>query len=371
MTLPQKFPIIYHMERQNYFEGLVAQDDIKDTLTGFIDIYKEINFIPNLFITAPKGCGKTVFARRVGKNLGKKFVELNAGSIKNVKHFMNFVDTHVQNQDITVFLDEAHKLPKDVVNCLLTILQYGEDKTSQFEYEDYTYEFDFTRMSVIAATTEPQNVFHALMDRFEQLELDEYIPNDLSKIVKMICKDITFKPDVLNEIATILRGNARAASYMADKIKNWMMAKSTSKVVGEKEWSDVKSWLKIKPLGLGKKELQLLRIVGERKEVRVTALAATMMLTRAAVMAEEQYLQKQNLIEIKNSVRCLTQKGREYLEELDKVQSIDSIPPVEPTPPAPKPKSKPVRFKLPKPIDIPVEPLIPEDLFQLKENGGR
>ena len=55
------------MERQDYFDGLIAQDEIKDTLTGHIDIYKNVSFIPHLFISAPRGCGKTVFARKVEK----------------------------------------------------------------------------------------------------------------------------------------------------------------------------------------------------------------------------------------------------------------------------------------------------------------
>ena len=174
LTYLKKTHTIYYMEQQDYFEGLIAQDDIKETLTGFIDIYKDCSVLPHIFLTAPRGCGKTVFARKVGENLGKKFIEVNAGSIKNVKEFFhNIIIPHIQNQDATLFLDEAHKLPKCVENCLLTILQEGKDNTSEFEFEEYTYEFDFTRISVIAATTEPQNVFHALKDRFELVELDD------------------------------------------------------------------------------------------------------------------------------------------------------------------------------------------------------
>ena len=378
------------MERQDYFEGLIAQDDIKDTLTGHIDIYKKVGFLPHLFISAPRGCGKTVFARKVGKGLKKKFVEINAGSIGGVKQFFhNIIVPHVQDQDVTIFLDEAHKLPKDVENCLLTILQQDSDtKRSEFEFEDYVYDFDFKRLSVIAATTEPQGVFHALMDRFEQLELDEYSPDHLGEIVKMICKDITFKPDVLEEISSVLRGNARAASQMADKVSNWMMTNSKSSVVGESEWNSIKQWLKIKPLGLGKKELQILRLLGERKEVRVTAIAATLMLTRQAVMREEQYLQKQYLMEIKSSVRCITKKGQKYLDELEKAEEATELveadgetkwwTPPTPTPlPTPTPKKSTIRVVLPKAteateaVEADVPPMIPEDLFEMMKNAGR
>jgi len=376
------------MERQDYFEGLIAQDDIKDTLTGHIDIYKKVGFLPHLFISAPRGCGKTVFARKVGKGLKKKFVEINAGSIGGVKQFFhNIIVPHVQDQDVTIFLDEAHKLPKDVENCLLTILQQdSETKRSEFEFEDYVYDFDFKRLSVIAATTEPQGVFHALMDRFEQLELDEYSPDHLGQIVQMLCKDVAFWPPVLRDISTVLRGNARAAAQMADKINNWMSThKPEGFVFGIIEWDAIKSWLKIKPLGLGKKELQILRLLGERKEVRVTAIAATLMLTRQAVMREEQYLQKQYLMEIKSSVRCITKKGQKYLDELDELDKLEGIEsavepvkPAETVPaPAPKPKKRIARVTLPKTsessesIEADVPSMIPEDLFEMLRNSGR
>ena len=363
------------MERQDYFEGLIAQDDIKDTLTGHIDIYKKVGFLPHLFISAPRGCGKTVFARKIGKGLGKKFVEINAGSISGVKQFFhNIIVPHVQDQDVSIFLDEAHKLPKDVENCLLTILQQdSETKRSEFEFEDYVYDFDFKRLSVIAATTEPQGVFHALMDRFEQLELDEYSPDHLGEIVQMLCKDVVFWPPVLEDISTVLRGNARAAAQMADKINNWMSTNSLSSVVSHKQWESIKRWLKIKPLGLGKKELQILRLLGDRKEVRVTAIAATLMLTRQAVMREEQYLQKQYLMEIKSSVRCITKKGQEYLDKLEEIEAvIEPVKPVEPVPaPAPKPKKKPATIKLPTSAAEIVVPKIPEDFFELIRNRER
>ena len=379
------------MERQDYFEGLIAQDDIKDTLTGHIDIYKKVGFLPHLFISAPRGCGKTVFARKIGKGLKKKFVEINAGSIGGVKQFFhNIIVPHVQDQDVTIFLDEAHKLPKDVENCLLTILQQdSETKRSEFEFEDYVYDFDFKRLSVIAATTEPQGVLHALMDRFEQLELDEYSPDHLGQIVQMLCKDVAFWPPVLRDISTVLRGNARAAAQMADKINNWMSThKPEGFVFGIIEWDAIKSWLKIKPLGLGKKELQILRLLGERKEVRVTAIAATLMLTRQAVMREEQYLQKQYLMEIKSSVRCITKKGQKYLDELDELDKLEGIEsavepvkPAETVPaPAPKPKKRIARVTLPKTsessessesIEADVPSMIPEDLFEMLRNSGR
>lgn len=365
------------MEQQDYFPDLIAQEDIKETLTGFIDIYNNESVLPHIFLTAPRGCGKTIFAQTIGKALGKKFVEVNASSIKNVKDFFhNVVSPHLHNQDATLFLDEVHALDKGVRDCLLTILQEGNDNKSEYSFEDYVYEFDFTRLSVIIATTEPQRVFHALKDRFEIVELDDFTPEDLGNIVKMICKDITFKDNVIEEIQAVLRGNARASSKLAKNISRWMNTYSDSITLGKEEWERIKKWKKIKPLGLGKKEFNILKFVGDKKEVRVTAIAARFMLTQDAVKEEEQFLQNQFLIEIKNSVRCITQKGQKYLEDYEKAEAerrdrlrIKPVPPVEPVPAPPKPKT--VRVVLPKPVAIVAPPTLPEDLFEMKRNAGR
>ena len=78
-------------------------------------------------------------------------------------------------------------------------------------------------------------------------------------------------------------------------------------------------------------------------------------------------------MEIKNSVRCISKKGQEYLEKLEEAEAaIEPVKPVEPVPaPAPKPKKKPVRIKLPAPAAEIVVPKIPEDLFELIRNRER
>ena len=77
-------------------------------------------------------------------------------------------------------------------------------------------------------------------------------------------------------------------------------------------------------------------------------------------------------MEIDTGGRGLTTKGQEYLKALDEAKSIEPVKPVEPVPPVPKPKSKPVKIKLPAPASVKdMEAVIPEDLFQMLENAGR
>ena len=104
----------------------------------------------------------------------------------------------------------------------LTILNPNKDNKNTFDYEGYHFEIDFKRVSFIFATTEPQDVFHALVDRLERIDLEDYTYDDLAQILQLNIDKIKFEGDILSRlIAPTLRGNARAAAKMATHIKNY------------------------------------------------------------------------------------------------------------------------------------------------------
>ncbi len=367
------------MEQQNYFKDIVGQDVAKKKLTFFIKNYEASSILPTLMFVAPKGCGKTTVAKAVGRCLKnsegktKKFLEINCSTVKSLKQFFNqIIIPHVNGQEVTVLLDEASELPKDVTMALLTILNPNPENFTQFSYEDYVVDFDFRRISFMMATTEAQSIFHALMDRCERVDLEEYSYDDLAEIINRVTNRAKFSEGVLEQIAPVLRGNARAAQKMSNHINSFMASTKGSKF-GIAEWDTLKDMLGTLPLGLSRIELQLLRILAEKKQCSLTYLAAKTGLTKSCLQRDfEMYLQKEGLMEIDRGGRGLTAKGQEYLKTLDEVESIEPIKPVEPVPPAPKPKKKPVKIVLPK--AAPVEdlaPLLPEDLFEMRSNAGR
>ena len=367
------------MEQQNYFKDIVGQDVAKKKLTFFIKNYEASSILPTLMFVAPKGCGKTTVAKAVGRCLKnsegktKKFLEINCSTVKSLKQFFNqIIIPHVNGQEVTVLLDEASELPKDVTMALLTILNPNPENFTQFSYEDYVVDFDFRRISFMMATTEAQSIFHALMDRCERVDLEEYSYDDLAEIINRVTNRAKFSDGVLEQIAPVLRGNARAAQKMSNHINSFMASTKGSKF-GIAEWDTLKDMLGTLPLGLSRIELQLLRILAEKKQCSLTYLAAKTGLTKSCLQRDfEMYLQQEGLMEIDRGGRQLTAKGQEYLKALDEVESIEPVKPVEPVPPAPKPKKKPVKIVLPD--AAPVEdlvPLIPEDLFEMKSNAGR
>ena len=178
---------------------------------------------------------------------------------------------HINEKECTILFDEASELPKDVTMALLTVLNPNSENRTSFSYEDYTVDFDFSRQSFMFATTEAQSIFHALMDRTERIDLEEYSYNELGKIVARVCEGKTFEKGVLDEVATVLRGNARAAQKMANNIAIFLKSKRSKKFTN-KHWAELKDQLGILPLGLNAIEVQVLRHLSEKKDCSLTYL---------------------------------------------------------------------------------------------------
>ena len=312
------------MPTTELFPQIVGQEKAKKKLAFYHEGFKATNIIPNLMYIAPKGCGKTFMATAMAKNLimkgedkAKPFLELNCSSIKNVQQFFDgVVMPYVDGKDVTILFDEASELPRDLTMALLTITNPNKEKRTTFTSpEGYTVNFNFRRVSFAFATSEPHKVFHALMDRLERIELEDYSNSDLADIVKLnIGSEINFEGDVLKEIAPILRGNARAAQKITDNFL--LQLKGRDKFTYE-DWKSYKATFNVLPLGLSEGELKIMRILKESKECSLTNLAAKTGLTVEAIRKDaETHLLRQSLIEIRQRGRALTAAGVRYLRDL-------------------------------------------------------
>ena len=329
------------------FTGIIGQAKAKRRLKFYLKGYNASGVCPHLMFIAPKGCGKTLIAKAMGKvlmsreepNKSKPFLEINCSTIKNIKQLFNQIFIpHVAHKECTILFDEASELPKDVTMALLTILNPNPENRTSFSYDDYTIDFDFSQHTFMFATTEAHQIFHALMDRCERVDLEEYTYDELGKIVNLTLPSVDFGKGLLTTIATVLRGNARAAQKMANNIRVYLQAKGNKKF-NKKDWNEIIYALAILPLGLNEIELQVLRHLSTKKECSLTYLAAKTQLTKTCLQRDfEMYLQKMNLMEISTAGRAITAKGKDYLKKVDI-----------------KPKRGAVRIKLPamKVVDSP------------------
>lgn len=310
----------------DYFNEMIGQDKTKRVLSFYIDAFEKSEILPHLFVVGQRGQGKTMLATQVAKNLRSKtlgrvkpMLTINCSTLKNVRQFVEDIAlTYIRDQHITVFFDEAHEMPEAVQTCMLTILNPNKHNRNTLRFDDYNIEFDFTKVSFIFATTDPQKVITPLKDRCKMIHMEEYNYDDLAEIVETNSEGITYDPAVLREISSTCRGNARNATLMAKDNVMQFASRHNVHDIAKKEWEELKCVLGILPLGLENTELHVLQILKERGSCSLTNLSAVTGLSSAAIRSEfELYLLKHGLMEVAQGGRKITQKGLEYLTALD------------------------------------------------------
>ncbi len=306
------------MAKENYSE-IVGQEKTKAKLNFLLEGFEQTKIMPHLLFVAPRGCGKTMIAQETAKIMNRqKNVIVNCSTIKNVKSFFNQVMLpFVYDKDTTIIFDEASELPRDVTMALLTILNPNTNNQNEFTFEDGTYTFRFNQNSFIFCTTEAQKIFHALADRLYRIDMEDYSYVSLGKIIQnnLKSKNQSIEINVIDEVASVCRGNARQAQSMANQISSYLMSKNSNKLTSG-GWSEIKGKLSIYPLGLSEIELNIIKILKEHGEVRLTNLSAKTNLTKDMLQKNvEMYLMRNNLIEIRPTGRALTKKGHDYHKE--------------------------------------------------------
>ena len=306
----------------SYFDEMIGQSKTKSVLGFYIDAFEKTEILPHMFIVGQRGQGKTMLATQVAKNLRSKtlgrvkpMLTINCSTLKNVRQFIeDIVLQYVRDQHITLFFDEVHEMPAPIQTCLLTVLNPNKHNLNTLRFEDYNIEFDFTKVSFIFATTDPQRVITPLKDRCRMVHMEEYQYDELGEIVKGNSEDLEFDDETLRDIASVCRGNARNATLMAkDNILQFARRHNVS-FVDMDIWGRIKAVLGILPLGLENTELQILKVLKDRTVCSLTNISAVTGLSSQALRAEfELYPLKHNLMEIAQGGRRLTGHGRDYL----------------------------------------------------------
>ncbi len=296
---------------------LIGQKQLKKRLQFYTDSKKATGVIPFLMFNGAKGLGKTEFAKQFASTLGKKMIEINCSTIRNGEQFFEqiFVPA-ILDKDITILFDEAHALPKDLVMAFLTIFNVEGAKTKRFDFGENSFVFDFQRQTFMFATTELDKLFPPFRDRLTVLDFVPYSPDELAKIMRKKIDWVNFESDVIKEVATTLRGNARSAIKRALEIRAYCEVNNQSDF-NLQDWRKLCDLIDIRPYGLSNTEIQVMQLLRERGACTLQMISAVTGMSRTAIQRDaEIYLLKEGFVKI-DGKRWITDKGVKVLDKIN------------------------------------------------------
>lgn len=303
-----------------YLPQIIGQESLKKRLEIYSASYKEKGKLPFLFFDAQRGAGKTKIIREWRKTLENRngdtppIMEANAASIKNAEDFFSQIFPVWDNQNAILFIDEAHNLPDDLEQILLTALERDPNPVRRVTFNhreqgpvDYT--FDFRRMSIIMATTDAQKVANPLRDRLTSVSIARYSNEDLFKIFEMNLTCQVSK-EIKKEIMFVFRGHPRACVELAEELDHFAEAHGKT-YINRDLFLEFCNTMDIHPYGLNGAEMEIVRILGERGACSLTAISSATGHSKQAIQQNyEDALLNKGLMDI-DSKRMLTSKGRE------------------------------------------------------------
>lgn len=312
----------------SFLKDIVGQEKVKQKLLVHSSSYKQNGILePTIWIGA-RGTGKTRMVREFRKSLKRpdgttpKIIEVNGATVKSHLDFFEQIWPVWQAERAFLFFDEAHNLPDKLLEIFLTLLEKDNNlfvREVTINHKDIgpiLYSLDIRSMHIAFGTTDHNTLPEALLDRLTEICLERYSNEQLMSIfLDKIKEEIIVEEKVKQEIPKVFRGHPRDAVAKAEELIKFSLAKG-KKNISVNCWRDYCSAMGVYPLGLNETEINILKILEERRSVSLTGLSAATGCSPGVIRQKyEKSLLSKGLMDI-NGQRIITQKGRNYLKEL-------------------------------------------------------